>query len=687
MLLLIGVMGASTVALGSLPPPSTPLSTPTIDSCYFYPDPRVNASVTCQGGNALQPAYVNLTVRFLVNVSNPDPENISVTFYFDYRNRNLSGGPPTVNPDSPVRTINVTNPVPGTSIPVETNWTYGGNWTLYNFTNTGDPSTATSVRYTVLVEAANETGNRSQLFFRVTVNRNSGPNLNGLSFVYSIPEEIQTENPVIPLLYVNVSVEDPDLDPLTITWFWGDGSVRVNTTGPLVDYRLDLNVTHQYPVGLFPLNESPRFFDFQILVFVDDGAGHNVSSRSIAEFYIGFDFLPTVRVTRPAVGSVWKVGEAVAMEGNVTDPEGSAIVAYWDFDNRTDEDGDGNPTNDRDANGTTASHAYSALGNVAITLWATDGENKALCLDPVNCTANATGYQSHWTSRPVPIVVRNNLPPVLALSNGTAEKGKPFLLRATVFDGDGDNMTVTWVFDDGSANETAATGPSSRSAPEVFEITLMHTFTTVGVHNFTVVLSDGNVTVEGTTQIVVESFNLPPARPVFEALRGNGTSAGNNTFRLNETVVIRVFVSDPENDTVDIIVDWGDENISTAQVDFSTASNCTLRVSGNTTQYVCAVTFSHRYVDIGSSAALEYEVLMTATDHEEYYRINPDGGPPIRLNHAPTQAAIIIVTNFLSGGLGPWDWWDYSTLALIVGVPAAVIGRFARNVRRERREE
>lgn len=655
----------------------SPQGGPTIQPCIFFPDPRLNVSFDCGADNTFQPAFVNLSVRFAVNVSDPASNSLHVTFYFDYLNSNGS-----VNPNSPTRVINVTSPGPGIPVTVETAWNYtdlNGNFTVI---------ANQSSLYWVNVDVRNETGEVSTTGpFPVTVNENSEPFINGWKSVYSILQPIQPNDPQIPLVYVNVSVGDPDSDPLIVTWDWGDGTQSVNRTGPLTEPQ-DLNVTHPYAASAFPLNESLRTVRFTVRVWLDDGVGHNVSeSPSVVEYYIGPDSPPRVTIVRPELGSLWKVGENVYMEGNVSDPEGGPTTAFWDFDNRTDSDGDGDPARDRDANTTMASHVYPFLGQYNVTLWATDGETKVTCIDPVNCTSNATGYQSHWTSRTFPIFVRYNIPPFLALSSGAALKNEPVLLRADVLDTDGDNMTVTWIFDDGTPTATNFTGNSSRPSTQVFRVFQPHSFSSVGPHNVTVIVSDGNATLTNTTTVFVESFNLPPDRPSFEILRADGTLAEGNSFRLNETVLIRVNVSDPENDSVEVHVDWGDGNTNTTQVDFATAQGCGVIGVGNVSKYVCTLTFSHRYTTVGSVAVREFSVLVTVADHEDYYDYDPGGGSPVQLNHAPSLPVTVIVTNYEQTGLGPWDWWDYSALAAVVGIPGIIIGRWAVHVRRERREE
>lgn len=626
MLVFAGVLGASPLASAGVSSPS-PVAAPAIEACRIVPNPRVNTSFACGDLNAF-PASVNVTVTFQVNVSDSTDNKMSVTFYFDYYNPNSSGGPPIVNPDSPVRTFNVSAPVVGSIVSVNTTWTYER---LSNFSR-GE--------YWVNISVRNDVGDfdpsLGSLLFPVMVNQNAAPFIDGLLSLNSVNQPLRYQNPVIPLLYENVSIGDPDADPVTVTWNWGDGTLTINKTTPLTT-QLEMHVPHQYPASRFPLNESPRTVDIAVQVWIDDGVGHNVSYNSTAEFYIAFDDLPRVRIDSPTVGSVWKVGEEVPMAGNVTDGEGDPITAYWDFDNRTDSTGGGDPTKNRDVTGTTAAHAYSAPGIYNITLWATDG-NKVLCLD-----ANCTTFRMHWQNTTTPIQVRDNLPPFVALSNTTAQLGQPVVLRAAVYDPDGDNMTVRWVFDDMSPDATNVTGSSPRTSPQVFQIFQVHTYASVGNHTLTLSVFDGNATVNDSKMVFVQSFNQPPVILAVRVRRADGTSAGNDTFRINETVIINVVAYDPESDTLNVSIDWGDGVSGNRTEDPRTASNCSL---DNLSRNTCSVSFSHAYPSIGSEQFREYPVLVTITDNQVYLQYDATTGVWITLDHTKNQTVTLLITNF-----------------------------------------
>ena len=667
--------GGSVVGRPLVPSPD---ATPFWDSCDFLPDRRVNVSFVCGGDNTFQPAYTGGIVRFLLNVSDADGHNMSVTFYFDYLNPNPLGppNPPVVNPDSPTKTVNVTSPGPGISAPLETNWTYTA---LSNFSLGLDSS-----RFWVYYEVRDEFGNFDPGFgadlFYVVVNRNSEPFMDGLSSTYAAAQTIRYQDPRVPLVYINVSVSDPDTDPVTVTWDWGDGARTVNVTGPLVT-RADLNVTHQYSASLFPLNETPRTVNFAITVYVDDGVGHNVSYASDASFDTELDNAPGFdAIFNPDLRIRYKVNEVIPFEVRVTDPEGDPIEMYWDFDDRTDSDLDGDPTRDRDAVGTNrTSQRYPAAGDYGALFWYTDGPEKKLCLD-ANCTVSV----SHWKNQSiVPVRVRENLAPIIALSNQSTILGDVVILRAAVSDPDGDSLAVIWDFGDGSPLVTNVT-PSYRVSPQTVEVFQAHLYASPGAFSLTLTVDDANATVNDTRSVVVESFNQPPGILPVEVLRTNMTSAGNNTFFENETVIIRLSVYDSENDTLAIVVNWGDGNTTTGEVNLTASATCTTDALG---RRVCTVTFSHDYGTIGTERIRNYTVQVSITDNRVYYQVNTTGGPPITRPHTHNQTASVFIRTRRIEGLGPWDVWDFGTMALVLGIPAALLARAAWRIRKEREEE
>ena len=686
-ILLVAMPARGDASTGTVDPAVAPL----IGACSFQPDPRLATTFSCGVENPIVPAFVNATIRFNMSVSDADPaEDMDVIFYFDRLNPNPLGGPPIVNPDSPVRTIRVPSPGAGQIASVETYWTYDR------------PPTNFSRRYFVAVEVRGVNGEfdgadvcsstnpvYGTCTFAVTVDVNTEPYVNNFQSIYGA--SIEFPDPVVPLIYVNVTVGDNELDGVTATWEWGDGTTTVNQTEALLG-DVDLRLVHQYDPSLLPLNETPRIVRFPITLWLDDGiANHNRSQSSVAEFDLDWDRPPRVTIDAPTVEEppFWKVGEAVTMRGSATDPEGDPIDpdrdVYWDFDDLADSDGDGDPETDRDAPGFEASHPYPAAGNYTISLWATDGETKKLCIGE-DCTS------THWTRTRVPITVRNNLAPLIALVEHAGLADETLLLRAFVHDADGDSLLVTWDFDDGSANATNAT-VGQRGITTGFEVFQEHVYAKASVcdtnrsracpYNLTITVSDGTDTTVATSPVFIESFNLPPVVFGVTVFRTNGTVATDSTFLFNSTAVVRLNFTEPEVDPVNITVEWGDGSVNITRVTGPTDPACSADALGNT---ICE--FSHVYGDIGEDEELRnYTILVFITDDEEYANIDPPNGTSISIGHTIRTEVDIYILHPRPHGVSPWDWWDYGTLAAVLGIPGILIGRVAWRLRKESREE
>lgn len=655
-----------------------PLVAPTIMDCYFFPDPRVETSLFCGEDSTFQPAFLNSTVRFAVNVTDPEGENMNVTFYFDYWRPNPTGGQPIVNPDSPVANVSVVSPGPNETVLAEANWNYT---VLSNFTNHA---------YWVYIEVRDVNGNLDSLPqpFSVVVNENSEPYVSGLLSVNSVSPPITYREKEVPPLLVDVSVGDLDGDPLTATWEWGDGTFTVNSILGSFD-NTPVNVAHVYPVSLFPLNETPRVVNLTFVLRVDDGLGHNISLSAVAQYDIEFDRLPSVQVASPVVGSVWKVGEPVPIEGTATDLEGDSMVYFIDSDSSREPatvpcmpavNCDGIRDNDRDFIGNKTSRAYDAAGNYSVTLWATDGVDKKFCLDPADCEPSL----SHWRNQTIPFQVRDNQKPFVALSNQTAFADNPVVLRVAVFDPEGDSLTVTWDFGDGTVNATNVT-VSSRGAPQTVELFQSHVYANVGRHFLTVEVTDGNETVSARRQVVVESFDERPDIIRIDVLRSNLTAAGNNTFAINETVVLRITIHDFEGDDLEIRVDWADGNVTVVNVNVTGGPNCTVDELNRT---LCSFTVSHAYGEIGNDALREYRINVTVTDHNEFLQWNYTENRVERIqSHETSQPVLIYISDPKPVVPDVWDVWDFSTFAAVLGIPVFLTARWAFRVRKERKEE
>jgi PKD repeat protein len=215
----------------------------------------------------------------------------------------------------------------------------------------------------------------------------------------------QLPNPVVngpwdadrgePVTFDGTGSTDPDGDPLTYHWDFGDGSTA---DGPIV--------THTYAIG----------GTYQVLLEVNDGfrvtsAGENATIHNRG---------PVANAGGPYTGFR---GEPVTLDGTAsTDPEGDPITYRWDF-------GDGGGWT---GTGPTPTHVYSAFGTYPVTLTIDDG-----------------GGPSEPSIAYVVIVDR----PPIAVPGGpyTAAHGAPVTFDGSgSYDPDGGPITLYhWMFGDG----------------------------------------------------------------------------------------------------------------------------------------------------------------------------------------------------------------------------------------------
>ncbi len=221
---------------------------------------------------------------------------------------------------------------------------------------------------------------------------------------------------------------DPDNDPLTFAWDFGDGS-----TGS----------------GVMPSHTYSSAGSFEVSLVVNDGMDDSpaaVTTASITEPVV--NLAPIADPGGPYSG---QPGVAVQFDGSgSSDPNGDALTYAWDF-------GDGSM-----GTGVSPTHAYAAEGTYTVTLTVSDGL---------------------LSSSPAMVNVEIATPP--ANREPVADAGGPYAVETgatIVFDGtgssdpDGDALTYSWDFGDG----TTATG-----------MTPSHSYAAAGSYVVSLVVNDG----------------------------------------------------------------------------------------------------------------------------------------------------------------------------------------------------
>ncbi|UCE80732.1 MAG: PKD domain-containing protein, partial [Methanobacteriota archaeon] len=251
-------------------------------------------------------------------------------------------------------------------------------------------------------------------------------------YSYTVILNQDPEDPVVqPIIGpVGVPVEcvasssDPDLEDLRFTWEWDDGTFDVETLTPAyAGEMLTSIVTHEW--------SAEGFYD--VTVWVEDEAGHNVSTAVVAEITTGN--LPPGAINLDWSPKPIYVGVNTTFNVSAVDAEGDAIAFTVDL-------GDGNTTSATTDGGITTRqywefhHTYELEGSYIVNITAEDAENSTTRLVTVNV-----------------IVPQENLPPeFILLSSYDAIYGEPKTIRPLeVTDVNGDEITVWYDWGDGSA--------------------------------------------------------------------------------------------------------------------------------------------------------------------------------------------------------------------------------------------
>jgi len=246
---------------------------------------------------------------------------------------------------------------------------------------------------------------------------------------------------------------DPDGDPLTYAWDFGDGG---DGTG--------IEAIHQF------LTDGT----FTVKLTVSDGSLTNSSYM----YVFVFNGAPVIRSFVPTTPTVVILeGQSVQFGITATDPNNDALGYSWSLDGRP------LPVSSPSFNYT--SNATSA-GEHHVAASVSDG------------VTNAT---RDWT-----VSVRNvNKPPVISsfqpAANSSVYEGDSLVLSATASDPDGDDLTFVWVMD--GIVKTNGTG---LTAEFVYE----PDFRGNGTHLARVTFSDGPSSVSLNWTVLVKNTNRPP---------------------------------------------------------------------------------------------------------------------------------------------------------------------------------
>lgn len=281
---------------------------------------------------------------------------------------------------------------------------------------------------------------------------------------------------------------DPDDDPLTYSWAFGDG-----TTG------VGVSPTHTYVNGGV----------YTATLTVSDGQASTTATKTITVI------APNVGPTASFTATPTSGDAALLVNFNASgssDPENDPLTYSWTF-------GDGGT-----GTGVSPSHTYVTAGVYTATLTVSDGE-----------------FSDQATQ-----VITVNVPNLSPTASFTATPTSGDVALLVSFDASGssdpenDPLTYNWAFGDGGTG----TGVSPT-----------HTYTTGGIFTVTLTVSDGQSVDQATTTITVISPNQGPTA-LFLASVTSGPAPLNVSFDGGLS-------SDPENDPLTYSWTFGDGGTAT----------------------------------------------------------------------------------------------------------------------------
>jgi ABC-type transport system substrate-binding protein/PKD repeat protein len=252
----------------------------------------------------------------------------------------------------------------------------------------------------------------------------------------------------------STSVFDPDDDPMTYWWVWGDGTESGSA---------DASTTHTY-------DESGTY---GYKLYVNDGCGHNSTSLNVSSV----NAVPTLEALADLsieAGIEW------LFEADAADPDPMDEISYtWDF-------GDGSDP----AYGAEVYYTYGSAGTFVFSVTVADGF--PLGTHVLISSATATVLE--------PGV--NYPPEVTALADVTETVDELIAFSVHATDPNMDELAVTWNFGDG-------TGYMAGAVDE----TIYHAYASEGTYFFTVWVDDGefNVSDVGEATIVADAAPVADA--------------------------------------------------------------------------------------------------------------------------------------------------------------------------------
>jgi len=558
-------------------------------------------------------AYVDDTITFYANASSDVSSSLTFVIYFD-----SMLGDYTNNTASPSFTTTTGNP--------------GNVVTTFAYDHIGNLTLADGVTtyFVAKLYVSDGTNTRSASVAVYVV-----PNLAPV-FTLNLPSGLDVS---VGVEYnFSVSAEDVDDDPLTIIWDFGDGTTPVvNSTGPAAA-GVSATQSHTWSPYLEPGCPYPYNITFTFNVTLEDGQGHATTSSTIVRIYVAESWPPAANLWS-AVTYVDPADE-VLIQANATDHEGDPLTWTFIFSNDTSVYNTTvyhtAPTEPETTVWLNITHVFGVVGNYSLTLWLTDALLPELQEFPHNVSSSLVFI---CAQNKMPEAMMNiTVSPTLVWYNETTGSASA-QLSILALDPDGDVITVTWDFGDGTSSEVNVSG-GGRST---YTFMKSHNYSAAGIYYLACTISDGrdghNLTRYGN--VTIRSNNSAPT------VRSMALELSNGNFAVpNSTLNFTLVFTDLERDPIEVWCYFGDNTtVAHAYIDeFDSDGNG-------------SCTFSHIYTAAGT-----YMILVWYTDNEfDYEWHNNSVAAQAQVRAAWVQEVIV------------WDWWDTTSLALVFAGVGAVI--------------
>jgi len=431
--------------------------------------------------------------------------------------------------------------------------------------------------------------------------------------------------------YIPINISDNEGDTVTVFWDFGDGTNATNVT-VAPPTGVEISQTHSWD----PRIPGKSFYiqNYTLNVSLSDGQHPPVNSSTLVTITVGYNFPPTAPLLAASKENAEPL-EPIIFTANASDLEGDPLTWTFDYSDGTVEVYHSGFTAPGLQVWQNTTHSFSTVGSHTVNVSVSDALVPFQVGDH-NITVKAT---VRIIVNVVPIAYPLILNPGAPQINGTVGY-VDVTASVEAYDRDGDVLTMTW-----DLGILGIRTNISGGGIEPFRYVQILRFNETGSYNITVTVTDGRPghEVQQTALVNVSSNNRPPV-----VLEFNHEPYTLGDFAAaNDSVKFRLVMTDREHDALELTWDFGDGS----PMLYMNLTNYDAK--GNIT-----VSVNHSYALKGN-----YVVTIVLTDNKiGYFNHTLTSKMPIQVSIKPP----VVVMN--------WDWWDYTSLALLMMIPIGSIG-------------